>query len=61
MYLEQPCEICEKPKYRCKCDNNPGWYWDHVNKTFYRWYDLMLLYKERERKGLHQQNPQKAS
>lgn len=42
-----------------------GWFWDDVNKRMYRWHDLQLLMKERaqklERKGLHQQNSQKAS
>lgn len=28
----------------------PGWYWDDVNKRFYRWYELKLLMQERELK-----------
>lgn len=66
MYLMLDCNKCNKPKHACKCSTaHKGWFWDHVNKTFYRWHDLQLLMREREikleRKGLHQQNPQETS
>ena len=34
----------EKPK------ENKGLFWDHVNKTFYRWHELKLLIQERRLK-----------
>ena len=34
----------EKPK------ENKGLFWDHVNKTFYRWHELKLLMQERRLK-----------
>jgi hypothetical protein len=27
-----------------------GWFWDDVNKRFYRWHELKILMKERELK-----------
>jgi len=30
--------------------DNPGWYWDHINKRFYRWHELKLLMQERKLK-----------
>ena len=28
-----------------------GWFWDDVNKRFYRWHELKLLMQERKLKG----------
>ena len=30
--------------------DNKGWFWDHVNKQYYRWHELQLLMNERELK-----------
>ncbi len=31
-----------------KQEDYKGWFWDDVNKQFYRWHDLTLLMNERE-------------
>jgi hypothetical protein len=32
-----------------------GWFWDDVNKEYYRWHELELLIKEREIKASNRQ------
>lgn len=33
-----------------------GWFWDDVNKRFYRWHELKLLLQERKLKENEEQN-----
>lgn len=39
-----------------KLKQNKGWFWDDVNKRFYRWHELKLLLQERKLKENEKQN-----
>ena len=39
-----------------KPNENKGLFWDHINKTFYRWHELKLLMQERRLNKNEKQN-----
>jgi len=51
------CPGCNKQIINCSCPR--GNYYDHITKKYYKWPELISLFNER--KGFHQQNPQKTS
>jgi len=38
-----------------------GWFWDHVNKRFYRWHELKLLMQERKLKGYNKKSNEEST
>ncbi len=42
-----PADMFVESKYEGK-HKHPGWHYDNVTKKFYRWNDLMTLFKDRK-------------